>query len=403
MASNSNNVTRLTTEAELRAVMTEVFVNTTQAVTKVNDDSVIQGVIAGSAKVAKKALKDIALAASHQFPDTAFGTTLDTVAENNGIAPRFGASQSSTWLRVKANPGTIYTAGIHTFSGKNGIVFDVEQTKTIGTKGYDYIKVRSQSTGFITNVDPYTIANVSPIPSGHIGVINEFAAVGGRDIEDDSLLRQRIKQGADGLSRGTLSYLTQAALKANPNVLKINFEGVDTTGKTILSVVSQNGIDFTTNELDVILQGIIPYLSLTELNPIGTSSYGVMLKNIEYFMIDVEFRIGLFDTFTFTDVVKEIQFKFNKLVDFRFWSSTKNNIKWQDLLFAVKNTKGVKSVPDTYFSPNIDIKVPSNKLPRFRGFVVRDINGNIQINQSGTINPIYYQDLIDPSFALTVL
>jgi hypothetical protein len=217
------------------------------------------------------------------------------------------------------------------------------------------------------------------------------------------LLRQRIKQGADGLSRGTLSYLTQAALKANPNVLKINFEGVDATGKTILSVVSQNGINFTTNELDVILQGIIPYLSLTELNPIGTSSYGVVLKNIEYFMIDVEFRIGLFDTFTFTDVVKEIQFKFNKLVDFRFWSSTKNNIKWQDLLFAVKNTKGVKSVPDTYFSPNIDIKVPSNKLPRFRGFVVRDINGNIQINQSGTINPIYYQDLIDPSFALTVL
>lgn len=403
MATQSNNIIRLTTEAELNALLTEVFVNTTQAVTKVSDDGVLSGMIAGIAKVSKKALKDIALSSSHQFLDTSFGATLDTVAKDRGVSNRFGASQSSTWLRVKANVGTVYTAGVHTFSGKNGITFDLQQTVAIGVKGYEYVKVRSQQSGSITNVDPYTITTVNPIPSGHIGVINEFTPVGGRDVESDDLFRQRIKNGPDVLAKGTLSFLTQVAINTNSNVLRVCYEGVGSDGKVILSVVAQNGIDFTTNELDVLLQGIVSYLSLTELNPIGTSSYGITLKNIEYQPIDISFRMSLFDTFTFTDVVKEIQFKLNKLVDFRFWDFSKTKIDWEDLLFAVKNTKGVKSVPDVYFSPNTDLNISRNKLPRFRGFIVYDLDGNLMINQYGTLNPVFYQNEPDPSLALTVL
>lgn len=396
-------IVRLTTEQELEALHTEVFINTVPGVTKVTDHSVLRGLIRGNVKIGKKGLKDIALAISHLFPDSAFDTALDEVADNHGVAARLGAAQSSTFVRLIGDAGTVYQQGVHTVSDNKGNVFDLEDDVTIGSKGFDYVKVRSQQSGLSTNVDPYTIINISPTPAGHIGVINEYGSTGGRDAEDDDIFRQRIKEGPDILARGTLSYLTQAFIKVNPNVLRVIYEGVSQQGKVVLAILTVNGIDLTANELQIILEQSSQYFSLTELNPIGTTGVGVQLKNVEYYYIDTDMRVELFDNGQVDQTAIDIQQKFSKMVDFRFWDSSSRKIEWDDLLSIVKNTSNVKYVADAYFSPSIDITIPNNQFPRFRGFVMRDLDGAVLINQSGTIDPIFYPNEEDVSFSSTVL
>jgi hypothetical protein len=205
------------------------------------------------------------------------------------------------------------------------------------------------------------------------------------------------------LSRGTLAYLTQAFMKINPNVLRVIYEGIDTSGKVVLSILTVNGIDLTQDELDTILSQGGQYLSLTELNPIGTTSYGVTLKNVEYYPVDVTMRMELFVGASFPDVVKEIQQKFSKYVDFRFWDSSSMKVEWDTLLSIVKNTDGVKYTPDAYFTPNVDIRVPVYTFPRFRGFIVYDLTGSVIINQAGTIDPIFYPNEVDDNFSEIVI
>ena len=399
-----SNIFRIITEAELEALAIETFINTTSKVTKVSDESVLRGLIRGSNRSVKKAAKDMALAISHLYPDTAFDTALDEVADNLGIAPRFSAAQSSTYVRLIADEGTVYQQGINVVSDNKGNLFDLQDDITISSLGYGYVKVRSQQSGVAANVDPYTIINISPEPSGHIGVINEYAATGGLDAESDDIFKQRIKEGPDILARGTLSYLTQAFNKINSNVLRVIYEGVDTaSGKVVLSILTVNGIDLTDDELQTLIEQGGQYFSLTELNPIGTQSYGVKLKNVEYYVIDVDMRIELFTGISFDTVIKDIQQKFSKLVDFRFWNSSTDRIEWDDLLNIVKNTSGVKYALDSYFTPSVDITLPANQFPRFRGFIVRDLDGGIQINQTGTIQEIFYPADSDISFQSTVL
>lgn len=399
----SNQVIRLVTEQELRSIMTEVYVDTTQVTTKVTDNSVLGGLISGNSKVGKKALKDIALAVSHLFPDDASGSALDEVAANYGIAPRLGSSQSSGRVRVVGNQGTIYTQGVNTVFGNNGVVFDLQESVTLGSSGFAYIKIRSQAAGEITNVNPYTINSINPTPSGHVAVINEYVTEGGRDAEQDDVFRQRIKEGPNILSRNTLSYLTQVFIKFEPNVLKVDFNGINQQGKVVLSILTQNGIDLLQPELDSLLLQAGPYLALTELNAIGTLTYGAVLQNTQYYYIDTNFRVQLFDNFDIGAVAKDIQVGFSKYVDFRFWDASKQKIEWTVLLDVVKATNGVKYVPDTYFSPSVDITVPVGYYPRFRGFQAYDLNGAIILNNNNTISPIFYPTEIANDFVITVL
>jgi len=398
-----SGIVRLTTESELRSVQTEAFINNTGEVNKISDNSALSGIVIGNSKVAKKAIKDIALAVSRMFPDSATGSDLDDIALERGIAARFSSSQSTTYVRVVASTGTSYTQGTHTFSGPNGVVFDLQESLTVGDDGYGYVKIRSQESGSVTNADPYTINKVSPIPSGHIGVINEYASKGGRDSEQDDVFRARIKSGPNILSRGTLEYINQAFMSVNTDVLRTVYEGVDSDGKVVLGVLTQNGIDLTDTELTALLEGSSRYLSLNELNPIGTTSFGLKIKNVTYQAIDVEFRVDLLDISDLPEISADIQAKFSKNVDFRFWDSSKDTIDWEDLLFIAQNSDGVRSLPDRSFEPSSDITLPNNVFPKFRGFIVRDLDGNIIEDQSGNINPVFYPNDPDESFQQTVL
>ena len=394
-------ITKITPVDELKQIFLEIFLNKTDKVSDVSDESVLNAIAYGCGKLTQRTLTNQAIIEGHIFPDSAYGQYLDRLAAIRGVAPRFGAAGSTTYVRVTADEGTSYIAGTHTFSSTSGIVFDIEQSAVVGINGYAYIKVRSQQSGLTTNVDPLSINKVTPIPDGHISVVNEYAATGGSDEESDALFRERIKTNINQLSRTTLSYLEQTFMKINPRVLRLHKGGIDSDGKYNLIVVSVNGQDFTEAEFDEILSRSEEYLSLSELLR-GSSDFSLKLNNVDWLPVDVEFRADIDPSYDGDAVRKDIQIQMNKLFDYRFWKYG-DKVEWENLLFAAKNVDGVRYVPDTHFYPHADINVPKYRLPRIRGFVMRDLDGNIIEDNNGVLADVFYPNEEDRSFQQSVL
>ena len=379
------------TITNLKNLFIEMFLDKTAKVSNVADGSVVNATAFGVAKVAQKAMKDITIKEAQIFPDTATGVYLDKAAALYGVSPRKGALGSSTYIRVSANPGTVYDTSV-TFVNKNGIRFQVDEALTVGESGYGYVKVRSINAGYSTNVPPNSITNVSPQPQGHIECTNEYYAIGGRDSEDDETFRIRIKNNLNILSKNTIEYWTQTLSNIDDRVLKVMSAGLDEKGIYNLYVVSQNGIFFTEEELDTLLESAQGYFGISELNIEG-KVVGIGIKNIDWFYVGSErgldFRVQLQPDYDVSTVRQNIQVNLTKYLDFRFWTPGKI-VEWDDLLDIVKKTDGVKYVPDEYFFPYYDQQVPANQLPRIRGFVMRDQDGNILYDSDSNLSPLFY-------------
>lgn len=379
------------TITNLKNLFIEMFLDKTAKVSNVADGSVVNATAFGVAKVAQKAMKDIAIKEAQIFPDTATGVYLDKAAALYGVSPRKGALGSSTYIRVSADPGTVYDTSV-TFVNKNGIRFQVDEALTVGESGYGYVKVRSINAGYSTNVPPNSITNVSPQPQGHIECTNEYYAIGGRDSEDDETFRIRIKNNLNILSKNTIEYWTQTLSNIDDRVLKVMSAGLDEKGIYNLYVVSQNGIFFTEEELDTLLESAQGYFGISELNIEG-KVVGIGIKNIDWFYVGSErgldFRVQLQPDYDVSTVRQSIQVNLTKYLDFRFWTPGKI-VEWDDLLDIVKKTDGVKYVPDEYFFPYYDQQVPANQLPRIRGFVMRDQDGNILYDSDSNLSPLFY-------------
>ena len=379
------------TITNLKNLFIEMFLDKTAKVSNVADGSVVNATAFGVAKVAQKAMKDIAIKEAQIFPDTATGVYLDKAAALYGVSPRKGALGSSTYIRVSADPGTVYDTSA-TFVNKNGIRFQVDEALTVGESGYGYVKVRSINAGYSTNVPPNSITNVSPQPQGHIECTNEYYAIGGRDSEDDETFRIRIKNNLNILSKNTIEYWTQTLSNIDDRVLKVMSAGLDEKGIYNLYIVSQNGIFFTEEELDTLLESAQGYFGISELNIEG-KVVGIGIKNIDWFYVGSErgldFRVQLQPDYDVSTVRQNIQVNLTKYLDFRFWTPGKI-VEWDDLLDIVKKTDGVKYVPDEYFFPYYDQQVPANQLPRIRGFVMRDQDGNILYDSDSNLSPLFY-------------
>lgn len=379
------------TITNLKNLFIEMFLDKTAKVSNVADGSVVNATAFGVAKVAQKAMKDIAIKEAQIFPDTATGAYLDKAAALYGVSPRKGALGSSTYIRVSADPGTVYDTSV-TFVNKNGIRFQVDEALTVGESGYGYVKVRSVNAGYSTNVPPNSITNVSPQPQGHIECTNEYYAIGGRDSEDDETFRIRIKNNLNILSKNTIEYWTQTLNNIDDRVLKVMTAGLDEKGIYNLYIVSQNGIFFTEEELDMLLESAQGYFGISELNIEG-KAVGIGIKNIDWFYVGSErgldFRVQLQPDYDVATVRQNIQINLTKYLDFRFWTPGKI-VEWDDLLDIVKKTDGVKYVPDEYFFPYYDQQVPVNQLPRIRGFVMRDQDGNVLYDSDSNLSPLFY-------------
>lgn len=379
------------TITSLKNLFIEMFLDKTAKVSNVADGSVVNATAFGVAKVAQKAMKDIAIKEVQIFPDTATGVYLDKAAALYGVSPRKGALGSSTYIRVSADPGTVYDTTV-TFVSKNGIRFQVDELLTVGESGYGYVKVRSVNAGYTTNVAPNSITNVNPQPQGHIECTNEYYAIGGRDSEDDETFRIRIKNNLNVLSKNTVEYWTQVLNGIDDRVLKVMAAGLNEQGIYNLYIVSQNGIFFTEDELGTLLEQVQGYFSLSDLNIEG-KAVGISLKNIDWFYVGSErgldFRVQLQPDYDVATVRQNIQVNLTKYLDFRFWTPG-DVVEWDDLLDIVKKTEGVKYVPDEYFFPYYDQQVPANQLPRIRGFIMRDQDGNILYDSDSNLSPLFY-------------
>ena len=379
------------TIANLKNLWIEMFLNKTDKVSNIADGSVLNAVAFGTAKVAQKAIKDIAIVEAQIFPTSATGTYLDKSAALFGVSPRKQALGSSTYIRVYAEPGTLYEVGT-TFISKNGIRFVVDKPFTVDNSGYGYVSVRSVITGSATNVEANSITQVSPRPLTHIECTNEYAAIGGRDYEDDETFRNRIINYNNRLSEETVESWTQIFQDLDDRILKVMNVGLGEDGKTHIYLVTQNGSFFTDDELEELLEKATPYFGLTELNLSG-ESVGIILENAKWMYVGgeqgIDFRVELSPNINIADARKNIQIAMTKYLDFRFWEAGKV-VQWDDLFQVVKTAEGVKYVPDEYFFPYFDEEVPLNMLPRIKGFRMRDLEGNILYDSGSSLSNIFY-------------
>lgn len=394
-------ITKITTVEELKQIFSEALLNETDKVTKISDGSVLNGLAYGVAKVGQKILKDVSLVESRLYPDVSTGENLDELAKLRGVSPRLSSCGSTVYVRVSGNPGVQYIPGVHIFSG-SGINFNVSNITTIPENGFTYVKLSSQSKGEVSNVNPLVITKVNPIPSGHDYCINEFSAIGGRDFESDDDFRRRIKNEINILSRGTISYLEQVFRKIEPDILRVMNLGMSKNGELIIGVSSVNGDYFTQSQLDNLYNRGEDYFSMNELKNSGSVTYGIKIVNIRYYPIDVSFRVDL-DNEADTDIVrKNIQINLLNTLDWRYFKDG-DWIDWINLINSVRNTKGVRLVPDNNFYPRKQFQIPNGMLPQIRGFQMLNLKGEIIADFGNNLNPKFFPNVNDFEYQSTVL
>ncbi len=389
-------------EEELKEILAKITFSRTDKITKITDGSVNSGIFFGIAKLGQKALKDVAVVQAHFFPDDAFGDQLDEVAEIHGIPPRQSQLGSATYIRLFAASGTTYVAGAHVISGSSGIQFDLVDTVVIGGEEFGYGRIESQTQGADTNVGAITLDSITAAPAGHQSLINEYKATGGRDIEDDTSFRQRIKDAYNIAVTGTIPKLEQIFLIFNPKVLRVYNHGTNGNGKIELGIATQNAQDLSVGELDELLENVKEFLSMSEINLDYLTTVGVTVRNIDWFPVDIGFRVQLAGGFSADDVRRRAQIRVNKIIDYRTWRLGQV-VEWDDLLQAVKDTEGVLYVPDNFFTPNNDLPVDFGQLPRIRGFEMRDLDGVVISDDGGVLDPSFFPKSVEYAFNRNVL
>ena len=376
----------------LKNLWIEVFLNKTDKVSDITDNSVLNAVAYASAKVAQKAIKDVAIVEAQIFPETAAGEYLDRAAALFGVTARYGALGSSTYIRVYAEPGTQYIAGENYFVSTDGVRFAIENSVTIGESGYGYVKVRSESLGAFTNVDANSIVNVNPIPQGHYECTNEYYAIGGRDSESDEMFRRRILNHQNVYASSTIEKLTQIFQNFDNRILKVMYIGIMEDSFIHIQLATQNGQELTFSELRTLLEKSAPYFGVGDMTMSG-KLVGIKLENASWYEVGgesgIDFRCEIEAGYDISTVRKNIQIGLTKYFDFRFWEPGQK-IEWDDLLEIVKNTEGVRYVASEWFKPNLDELVPDFMLPRIKKFIMRDLDGNVMFDEENEFSPLFY-------------
>lgn len=376
----------------LKNLWIEVFLNKTDKVSDITDNSVLNAVAYASAKVAQKAIKDVAIVEAQIFPETAAGEYLDRAAALFGVTARYGALGSSTYIRVYAEPGTQYIAGENYFVSTDGVRFAIENSVTIGGSGYGYVKVRSESLGAFTNVDANSIVNVNPIPQGHYECTNEYYAIGGRDSESDEMFRRRILNHQNVYASSTIEKLTQIFQNFDNRILKVMYIGIMEDSFIHIQLATQNGQELTFSELRTLLEKSAPYFGIGDMTVSG-KLVGIKLENASWYEVGgesgIDFRCEIEAGYDISTVRKNIQIGLTKYFDFRFWEPGQK-IEWDDLLEIVKNTEGVRYVASEWFKPNLDELVPDFMLPRIKKFIMRDLDGNVMFDEENEFSPLFY-------------
>jgi len=392
--------TLVSTVSELKNILLEILFSKTDKVSKVSSTSVLNAVAYANAKIGQKALKDIAIVESQLFPEYATGETLDIIAARYGIFSRLIQCQSSVYIYIYASAGTVYSKLNHIFVSNQGINFTLDNNIIIPECKYIYAKASSNESGLSSNSEALSITTCISPPVGHVFCTNTFSAIGGRDFESDEELLYRIQNIHNTFAVKTLDFLTQIALKGNYNILKFINLGTF-NGKTKLGVVTQNAVALSDTDLNGLLIYLQPYFSLADIATEINSK--VIIENVFYSPIDLDFKIEyLSSLYSIDEIYSKIQRKIYDYIDFRYWDFDVN-IKWDELLNLVRNTEGVIHIPYADFKVNggqNDIEVSEKVFPKFRSFLLYNLNGNILINSGNTTNSVIYINPYNQNFDL---
>lgn len=400
--------TKVQTINDIKNLFVEMLLNKTDKITKVSDNSVLSGLAYGVAKVFQKGMKDSAIVESELFPEYAFGESLDIIASRQGLSERHLASGSSVIVKLVGEYGTFYDAEQNICLTSGGFRFKLSKNITIGYEGYAYVIANSLQTGESVQIAPRSIVKILNPPIGHKYITNESMSVGGSSIEPDKLFRTRITEGFNVLSTDTLSRLQQVFITLNSNILDLKKLGKTSQGHVILGIITRNGIALMESELNSLIEESKRFLSITDIKPYHNELTGLVLQNVNYIYIDVDFYVDLNTNVDIQQFALNVQTEFLNYFDWRFWDEDKK-VEWDDLFAIVKAQPEVKYVPDNSFNPRSDIVVGRTSVPRLRQFIIRSLKGVVLftnedvLNQSPNPNAIYYESHLSENYINTVL
>lgn len=383
--------TKVTSITELKNIATEILLSKTEKLSKLSAGSIFNAVSYGISKIGQKALREIALIESQLFPEYAVGDTLDLVAQRYGIFSRLGASQSSCYIYLYGEPGTVYNSSKCKFMSTDGISFTLNQNVTIGNDRYAYGLATSVESGSKTNVSPLSITTCTNAPAGHLFCTNTFSAYGGRDIESDDEFRDRIENIHNSISTKTLEYLTQIALNFNSNILKLVHLGTH-LGKTKIGVYTQSGAALSTAELTNLAIQMREYLALSDISE--NLEQRVYFTNVDYSPIDLSIKLSYMeDLYSINDIYSSIQKKLISYIDYRYLN-TQKNITWIELYDLIKHTEGIVNVNYGEFKINggqNNIEINKSLLPKFRQMLIYNLEGECLLDTTtSTYMPFIY-------------
>lgn len=388
---------------EIKNLFLQELLNKTNGkISKISDHSVLNGMAYGFAKVFQKSMKDIALLESELFPEYAYGKYLDRIARRYGITARRQELGSSVYVKIVASPGSLYLKDNCVFISSEGMTFSLVDNFEVGNNGWGYALLKSDDVGTETNVGIGSISKMTGQPSGHIYLVNELPATGGIDKESDEDFLQRILQNFNNFSFETLNKLTAIFQKIYPNIIEVRKIGVNSLGQVVLSVVTSNGVDLTNEQLGILTDKSVPYLSLQDLYVVNGLQGGVvpiLVQNIAKTYIDLDFRVQLDANINITKFKVACQKAVLDVLD--FVSKDIVTVQWEDLFTAIRVQSGIKMLAEDYFfagnystwttqSPHTDIDIPATTIPRLRMFVIRDEYGAVLFNNDNEVVPYYY-------------
>lgn len=380
--------TKINTIEETKELFLQMLINKSDGkISKVSENSVVDAIAYGIAKICQKEMKDSALIESELFPEYAYDEFLDKVVERSGVVRRQSKQGSSVFVRIIAKPGTQYVAKDCLFSSSTGFLFKLEQDVVVDSTEVMYVELKSLDVGKETNVPAESITQINNPPVGHIACVNEIAATGGLDKESDADLLNRLLQNFNNFSLDTISKMKGIAMNYFPLILDIRkiaiIDGVPQFG-----IVTVNGTDLSSSDLLNLRSLVSRYVSLSDFQTTTLNSQPVInFVNLEPQYIDLDFRVD-FGTTELVDFKRLVQLKVTKFLDYNEWKD-KKKIEWENFYYIVRDISGVKSLPEQFFVPRVDIEFSQQNYPRLRGLIIRNLKGNVLFSASTKFN-VYY-------------
>lgn len=192
-------------------------------------------------------LQAMAYAYNARSPETAIGTSLDSVVKLNGIK-RKTASQSTCQVKITGTPFTQIVDGA--VRDRAGLTWDLPSSVVIDSSGTTYTVATCRTAGAVSALAG-DIAQIETPTYGWVSVTNEVSAVLGNAQETDAQLRERQTISTANPSQTMLDG-TKGAIAALKNVSRYAVYENDTN---VSSVTDDNPYGLPAHSVTCVVEG----------------------------------------------------------------------------------------------------------------------------------------------------